>query len=74
MLCRSVWPLAGGDRGGEDGAGLEANRLLRGVVARLGEVLQAGVTLVPISAQLELFCPPYNPTLKFMNVSWSCSS
>ena len=21
-----------------------------------------GLTLVPISAQLELFCPPYNPT------------
>jgi hypothetical protein len=32
-----------------------------------------GLTLVPISAQLELFCPPCNPT-KLMNVSWICSS
>jgi len=32
-----------------------------------------GLTLVPISAQLELFYPPYNPTY-LMNVSWSCSS
>ena len=32
-----------------------------------------GLTLVPISAQLELFCPPYDPT-SLMNVSWSCSS
>ena len=32
-----------------------------------------GLTLVPISAQLELFCPLYKPTL-LMNVSWSCSN
>jgi len=32
-----------------------------------------GPTLVPNSAQLELFCPPYNPT-QLMNVSWSCST
>jgi len=32
-----------------------------------------GLTLVPISAQLELFCPPCKPTSP-MNVSWSCSS
>ena len=32
-----------------------------------------GLTLVPISAQLELFCPPFNPA-SLMNVSWSCSS
>jgi hypothetical protein len=32
-----------------------------------------GRTLVPDAAQLELFCPPYNPT-QLMNVYWSCSS
>ena len=32
-----------------------------------------GRTLVPISTQLELFCPPYNPT-ELTNVSWSCLS
>jgi solute carrier family 35 protein E1 len=32
-----------------------------------------GLTLVPISAQLEILCPPCNPT-SLMNVSWSCSS
>ena len=31
-----------------------------------------GLTLVPISAEPELFCPPYNPT-SLMNVSRSCS-
>ena len=25
-------------------------------------VWEQGLTLVPISGQLELFCPPYNPT------------
>jgi hypothetical protein len=32
-----------------------------------------GLTLLPISAHLELYCPPYDPTL-LMSVSWSCSS
>jgi len=32
-----------------------------------------GLTLVHVTAQLELFCLPYNPT-KLMNVSSSCSS
>ena len=31
-----------------------------------------GLTLVPISAQLELFCPSCNPT-QLMNVSWTCA-
>jgi len=41
--------------------------------AMLADTTAQGLTLVPISAQLELFCPPYNPT-SLMNVSWSCSS
>ena len=32
-----------------------------------------GLQSFPISAQLELFCPPCNPP-ELMNVSWSCSS
>ena len=32
-----------------------------------------GLTLVPVSAQLELFCPLYNTT-ELMNVSRSCLS
>ena len=32
-----------------------------------------GLTLVPNSAQLEIFHPPYNPN-KRMRVSWSCSN
>ena len=32
-----------------------------------------GLTLVPNSAKLELFCPSRNPT-QLMNVCWSCSS
>jgi hypothetical protein len=32
-------------------------------VAGIGEIAdEQGLTLVLISAQLELFCPPYNPT------------
>jgi hypothetical protein len=44
---------------------------LRQLLARMGH--GQGLSLVPVSAQLELLCPPYNPK-KLMNVSWSCSS
>jgi hypothetical protein len=33
-----------------------------GVSAAVSDASDQGLTLVPISAQLELFCPPYNPT------------
>ena len=47
-----------GGRGGGRGAGAAGRQ---------------GLTLVPISAQLELFRPPCDPT-QLINVSWSCSS
>jgi hypothetical protein len=47
----------------------EANRSLVWGCAAAAQ----GLTLVPISAQLELFCPPYNPA-SHMNVSWICSN
>ena len=40
--------------------------------ASLRSVYQ-GLSLGPISAEIELFCPPYNPN-QLMNVSGSCSS
>jgi len=40
---------------------------------RVATASEQGLTLVPFSAQLELFRPPHNPT-ELMNVSWSCSS
>jgi len=53
----------GGGGGGGGGDGAAGDRRYRG----------QGLTLVPISAQLELFCPLCNPT-RLMNVSWSCST
>ena len=54
-----------------------SHRDRRGRVRDLGggvqQAARQGLTLVPISAQLEHFFPPYYPT-PLMSVSWSCSS
>jgi len=56
--------LPNGGGGWRLAAGVSA-ALMRGISARLdspGSRCRQGLTLVPISAQLELFCPPCNPT------------
>ena len=43
------------------------------VLSTMYSTVTQGLTLVPVTARLELFRPPYNPNY-LMNVSWSCSS
>jgi hypothetical protein len=44
-----------------------------GLVGRvIGRAPHQGLTLVPIAAHLDFFCPPWNPA-SLMNVFWSCS-
>jgi hypothetical protein len=68
LLIRELLVVAGpaGDErdGPEHGAGVGrrlAPALVRQRRQRLVVAVHQGLTLVPISAQLELLCPPYNP-------------
>jgi hypothetical protein len=49
------------EAGGRAAGGARAEEVAYLAQEALGALVQ-GLTLVPNSAQLELFCPPYNPT------------
>jgi hypothetical protein len=63
----------------EDVGGLQLMNGTKGFDSVLGSAPafkashRQGLTLVRNSAQLELFCPPCNPS-QLMTVPWSCSS
>jgi len=40
----------------------EVDLAVMGILSFLRNPRNQGLTLVPVSAQFELFCPPYNPT------------